>query len=116
LFCFLSLSCWYHCFSPLRVSLLGETDHKIIVLRADDPIADEINTLRDLERHHPNVISMLVDWLKNYKTSDGKPVNKLRHEEPLSAEKAKALITETHEFYKALIAKKDTDEHGYSLI
>lgn len=94
----------------------GETDHKILALRQDDPNYDNIHSMQDLERYHPNVISKLVDWLKNYKTSDGKPANKLRHEEPLGASEAKRIIQQTHSFYKTLLEKKDVDTHGYSLI
>jgi 3'-phosphoadenosine 5'-phosphosulfate synthase len=93
----------------------GETDHKIIALRSDDPNFDAIRSLRDLEKHNPNVVARLVDWLKNYKTSDGKPQNRLRHEEPLSAEEAKKIVYQTHQFYKTLLENKDSDEHGYAL-
>jgi 3'-phosphoadenosine 5'-phosphosulfate synthase len=93
----------------------GETDHKIIALRSDDPNFDAIRSLRDLEKHNPNVVARLVDWLKNYKTSDGKPQNRLRHEEPLSAEEAKKIVYQTHQFYNTLLENKDSDEHGYAL-
>ena len=49
----------------------GETDHKIIVLREDDEYFDRIHTMYDLERVKPGITAKLVDWLKNYKTSDG---------------------------------------------
>lgn len=55
----------------------GETDHKIIALRAKDPNAANINNMQDLEKFKPGTTDRLVDWLKNYKTSDGKPQNSL---------------------------------------
>ena len=36
----------------------------------------------------------LVDWLKNYTTSDGKPQNRLKQDEPTTAADATAIIRE----------------------
>jgi 3'-phosphoadenosine 5'-phosphosulfate synthase len=83
----------------------GETDHKIIVLRSDAPNFDSINSVADLEKMRPGVTAQLVDWLKNYKTSDGKPVNRLKQDEPTSASEAKRIIQEVNGFYKVLIGK-----------
>jgi len=95
----------------------GETDHKIIVLRQDDAHFDSVNTVEDLDRVRPGTIKMLVDWMKNYKTSDGKPVNRLRHDTPLQPDEAKKLIAETHSYYLGL--KKGSslkgNEKGYWL-
>jgi 3'-phosphoadenosine 5'-phosphosulfate synthase len=57
----------------------GETDHKIIVLRATDSHFDEIDSARDLERFHPAVTAELA-MHKNYKTSEGKLANRLLDE------------------------------------
>ncbi|CAM9583537.1 unnamed protein product, partial [Choristocarpus tenellus] len=64
----------------------GETDHKIIALRASDPNASSINSMQDLEAHKPGITAKLVDWLKNYKTSDGKSANTLAKDEPTSVQ------------------------------
>lgn len=93
----------------------GETDHKIIVLRQDDPHFDSINSMDDLELFRPGVLSRLVDWLTNYKTTDGKPVNKLKSSRPSSAESALQTILETHLFYNDLVAGKTVVEHTYAL-
>ncbi|CAM9654133.1 unnamed protein product, partial [Sphacelaria rigidula] len=55
----------------------GETDHKIIAIRATDPNAENINNMEDLNKYKPGTTGRLVHWLKNYKTSDGKPQNSL---------------------------------------
>ena len=81
----------------------GETDHKIIVLRQDDPHFKSINTVRDIDRYYPHTVERLVDWLKNYKTSDGKPQNTLTSDEPTSAAEALRIIDEVSEFYRKLI-------------
>jgi 3'-phosphoadenosine 5'-phosphosulfate synthase len=88
----------------------GETDHKIIVLRSTDSHYHLINTMTDLEKYQPGVTSRLIDWLKNYKTSDGKPQNKLAKETPNSAEEALEIIQQVNGFYKNLIAGKVTSE------
>ena len=73
----------------------GETDHKIIALRASDPRASSVRSLDDLERSSPGLTARLVDWLKMYKTSDGKGINQLaNNERPTSASEAGAIIAE----------------------
>lgn len=94
----------------------GETDHKIIALRVTDPIANSVDSVYDLEKYRPGVVSQLVDWLKNYKTSDGKGVNKLKQEEPTTADEAVQIIEEVHGFYNALVSGNyDTTPLGYYL-
>ena len=72
----------------------GETDHKIIVVRDSDSKYAEVASVAgalhphtyiplfvltgsllavDLDKIKPNTVNKLIDWLKNYKTSDGKP-------------------------------------------
>jgi 3'-phosphoadenosine 5'-phosphosulfate synthase len=82
----------------------GETDHKIVVIREDDPSFDSINTVQDLERRKPGIKDMIVDWLKNYKTSDGigiKP-NSLAKDEPNSPSDAIKVVEEVEGFYEKL--------------
>ena len=93
----------------------GETDHKIIVLRATDSHFEDINSVRDLEHYHPGVTASLVDWLKNYKTSDGKPQNRLKHDEPTTAEAAVKVVQEVSEFYQKLIKGETPAPEGYFL-
>jgi len=93
----------------------GETDHKIIVLRADDPNFEHINNMADLERVKPGINSKLVDWLKNYKTSDGKPVNKLTSDEPTTPAEAIIIIKEVQEFYRKLVTGVTPAPLGYAL-
>lgn len=93
----------------------GETDHKIIVLREDDPHFNDIDSIDDLELYKPGTIVRLLDWLKNYKTSDGKPVNRLKSDTPTSATEAIKIIDEVHTFYKNLLSGKTKFSHSYSL-
>jgi 3'-phosphoadenosine 5'-phosphosulfate synthase len=84
----------------------GETDHKIIVLRSSDPHYNSIHNMNDLEKYQPGVTKRLIDWLKNYKTSDGKPQNKLAKEVPNGVKEAIKIIEEVSEFYQRLIEGK----------
>jgi 3'-phosphoadenosine 5'-phosphosulfate synthase len=83
----------------------GETDHKILCLALSDPDAARIRTLDDLERIKPGHLDRLRDWLKRYKTSDGKPENQLADETPKTASQAVAVIEETHGRWKYLCGK-----------
>ncbi|KAJ8599325.1 hypothetical protein CTAYLR_005348 [Chrysophaeum taylorii] len=83
----------------------GEDDHKIIALRASDPRAATVKTLADLETSTPGITAKLVDWLKMYKTSDGKPENTLaNNDEPVLPADAVAIISECHDRWTALLA------------
>lgn len=88
----------------------GETDHKILALRSTDPHFNDVHNIRDLQRYRPNVIKNLVDWLKNYKTSDGKPVNSLKSDTPTSVEEAIAIVEEVNGFYKNLLEEGAGDK------
>ena len=62
----------------------GELDYKILVIAADDPLVVEhkVDDIADLAKLQPNTMGLLIDWLVNYKTTDGKPKNLLRSETP----------------------------------
>lgn len=91
----------------------GETDHKIIVLREDDVNFDHVHSMADLERVKPGTTARLVDWLKNYKTSDGKPANRLKQDEPTSAPEALRIIEEVSGFYKKLVSGATPNPDNY---
>jgi 3'-phosphoadenosine 5'-phosphosulfate synthase len=87
----------------------GETDHKIIALRISDSRAKWINDMNDLEQHIPGLTSKLVDWLKMYKTSDGKAINTIsNHNIPTSVPQAIEIITECHAKWLELVASGTT--------
>jgi inorganic pyrophosphatase len=54
----------------------GETDWKLVTIRADHPWASAYNDVADLEKAFPNITSSIRNWWRFYKTTDGKPVNK----------------------------------------
>jgi 3'-phosphoadenosine 5'-phosphosulfate synthase len=80
----------------------GETDHKIICISLQDPDASRINSMYDLDAIKPGTTERLIEWLKRYKTSDGKPENSLSQETPTSVATAMTIIEETHQSWRAL--------------
>lgn len=59
----------------------GETDWKVICIATDDVLAPKLNDIDDVERLMPGTISVMREWLRNYKTVDGKPQNAFGMEE-----------------------------------
>ena len=49
----------------------------LIALRADDPDFARVHDMATLEAVKPGITAKLVDWLKMYKTTDGKGINQL---------------------------------------
>jgi inorganic pyrophosphatase len=92
----------------------GELDHKIIVIDADDPLASRLNSAADLPRVMPGVLEKLVEWLKMYKTTDGKEVNKLTSDAPTSAPDALKVIADCHESW-ATLKKTGPGDTGFWL-
>jgi len=86
----------------------GETDHKILCIALSDKDAPRIKDLDDLERIRPGTVNRLKDWLKRYKTSDGKPENSLASEYPRTIPEAVKIIEETHLRWKSLCGKDGT--------
>ena len=93
----------------------GELDHKILVIDVTDPLADKITTAADLLKVMPGVTEKLVEWLKMYKTTDGKDVNVLASDVPKDAAAASAVVAECHESWKGLKATPSKGDAGFWL-
>lgn len=85
----------------------GETDHKILCISLDDKDASSIRSIDDLEHVKPGHLDKLRDWLKRYKTSDGKGENRLASDIPRTMTEAVTVIQETHGRWKAMCGKDD---------
>ena len=99
---------WHVCtqvLGDLELIDQGELDHKIIAIDASDPLAARINSIAELKAVMPGVLDKLVEWLKMYKTTDGKGVNFLSSDTPKTATEAAAVIAECHSSWKALKAR-----------
>lgn len=73
-----------------------------------------INSMSDLEKVKPGYLDRLRDWLKRYKTSDGKPENSLASEIPKTIDEAISVIEETHVRWQALCGKDGTQLYSLS--
>lgn len=80
----------------------GETDHKILCIALSDRDATSIHSISDLDRVKPGHIDRLKDWLKRYKTSDGKPENQLASEIPRNSAEALGVVEEVHQRWQKL--------------
>ena len=67
----------------------------------------QVNSVEDLKRERPGLLESIVDWLVNYKTTDGKAKNVLASEEPTDAAAALQTIAETHDAWSKLFSNKD---------
>ncbi|XP_066150783.1 uncharacterized protein Nurf-38 isoform X1 [Euwallacea fornicatus] len=85
----------------------GETDWKLIAIDVNDPSADQINDVADVEKHFPGLLKASVEWFKIYKIPDGKPVNQFAFNgDAKPAAFAHKIIDEVHGFWKALVSKE----------
>lgn len=89
----------------------GEADWKMIVIDTEDPLAEELNNLEDVERVMPGFLAATREWFRIYKIPDGKPENKFAFDgEFQNAEFANKIISETHEYWKQLVGLSDPAE------
>jgi inorganic pyrophosphatase len=100
-----------HAVKPLGVLAMideGEIDWKMIAIAKDDPLAEKLNDISDVE---DRVISGIREWFRWYKTPDDKPLNEFEFdEEALPKAKALEVVAETHESWQKL--KDGTTEKG----
>ncbi|EFN83987.1 inorganic pyrophosphatase isoform X2 [Harpegnathos saltator] len=90
----------------------GETDWKIIVIDINDPLADQMNDVNDIEKHCPGLLKATIEWFKIYKIPDGKPENQFAFNgEAKSREFALSIVDEVHEHWQHLI-QQETDSGG----
>ncbi|KAF9422884.1 Inorganic pyrophosphatase [Podila epigama] len=83
----------------------GETDWKVIVIDVNDPLANKLNDIEDVERHLPGFIRATNEWFRIYKIPDGKPENQFAFSgEAKNKKYATEIIHETHEAWNRLIS------------
>ena len=81
----------------------GDLDWKVIAINSEDPMADKLHDINDVNTHMPGVVSGIREWFRWYKTPDNKPLSRFGFEEKcLDRKHALEIIEETHEQYKKL--------------
>jgi len=82
----------------------GETDWKIVCIDIKDPLAEQINTIADLEKVLPGKAQQVFTFLRDYKIPDGKPPNVFAFNGELKdTEFAIKVTEETHHEWHQLI-------------
>jgi 3'-phosphoadenosine 5'-phosphosulfate synthase len=81
----------------------GETDHKVVVIRDTDPLFDSVDDVDELDHKRPGTKESIIDWMKMYKTAEGKGINELHSEEFTTPRQAKAIVEEVAGHYQELI-------------
>ncbi|XP_012139941.1 inorganic pyrophosphatase Nurf-38 isoform X1 [Megachile rotundata] len=85
----------------------GETDWKIIVIDVNDPLADQMNDVSDIEKHYPGLMKATIEWFKIYKIPDGKPENQFAFNgEAKSRDFALRIVEEVHQHWQNLIKRE----------
>ncbi|EFA83819.1 inorganic pyrophosphatase [Heterostelium album PN500] len=83
----------------------GETDWKILCIDTKDPVADQINTIEDVERVLPGKINEVFTFLRDYKIPDGKGPNNFAFDgKLLDKEFAIKITNETNQEWKQLVS------------
>jgi len=94
----------------------GELDWKVIAISTEDPKADLVSDVEDVEKHFPGELEKIRVWFRDYKMPDGKPANRFGLEDKcMNKEYTMKVIEETHEFYKSLKSGKRANTEELSL-
>jgi len=87
----------------------GETDWKIIAIDVNDPLANELNDIEDVQMKLPGFLKATEEWFRIYKIPDGKPENKFAFNgEAKNKAYAMKVIRETHNAWRRLILGQTT--------
>lgn len=93
----------------------GEADWKVLTIDQNDPLANRLNDLDDIEKHLPGLLDASRDWFKFYKIPAGKPPNQFASDGKFfNKEFALKLIEHDHESWKKLM-NGDYPEAGIKL-
>jgi len=81
----------------------GETDWKVIAIDVNDPNAEALNDITDLQKLFPGFTLATYEWFRTYKIPTGKPPNEFAFAgEAKNKEFALNVIAENHGFWKRL--------------
>lgn len=93
----------------------GETDWKVLCIDVNDPLAEQLNDVDDIEKHMPGFIKATREWFTIYKIPDGKPANKFAFNgEAKNRDFALKIIDETNEQWRKLVGKGEANRTGIS--
>jgi len=92
----------------------GETDWKIIAIDVNDPLAEKLNDIDDVEKEKPGFLHSTYVWFRDYKAPT---VNQFAFEgKAKNKEYALKVIEENHEFWQKLISGQSPNKGtGYEI-
>jgi inorganic pyrophosphatase len=95
----------------------GELDWKVIAINTEDPKADKVNNVADVEREFPGELEKIMVWFRDYKIPDGKPANAYGFDNKcMDRDYTLSVIEETHAFYNKLKNGSRPNDEELSLI
>ena len=81
----------------------GEADWKIVVIDKNDPLADMMEDISDVDKYFPGLLKNIRIFLRDYKKADGKPSNTFAFDgEYQNASFARKVVQMANESYKKL--------------
>ena len=90
-----------------------ETDWKVLAVCTEDPLAERLNSLADLEREMPGAVRAVTEWLRRYKLASTHKENSFMFNgECQSAEFALQIVRETHEAWATMMEQEEEKEKG----
>lgn len=85
----------------------GETDWKVLAIDVNDPLANELNDVHDIETLMPGFLKATNEWFRIYKIPTGKPENQFAFNgEAKNKEFALQIIEQAHEYWRRLVFKE----------
>ena len=73
----------------------------------NDPLAAEVNSIGDVEKHWPGLLAASHEWFRIYKRPAGKPNNEFAFNGRFKdADFAEKIIAETHGFWQKLVREE----------
>lgn len=87
----------------------GTTDWKIIAIDVNDPLANKLYDIEDVERHLPGLLRATNEWFRIYKIPDGKPENNFAFTgECKNTKYAQDVVRECNEAWERLTSGETT--------
>lgn len=83
----------------------GELDWKVITVNLQDPLADKLDNLQDVETYMPGLLDATRSWFRDYKIPTGKPPNQFAFNgQYKNAQETIKVVQECHEAWQRLIS------------
>lgn len=91
----------------------GEADWKVIAIDKEDPWADKLNDISDVEKLLPGTLDVVREWFRTYKVPDGKPENKFAFDEKfMDRAFCLTVMHETHRAWARLVKGNVEEEEA----